>query len=140
MIMRWGVMAVASLTLGGCFSGMQPSLLTLRTINAPVMLSPVDRIGGGTPTPKQKVGDFDGESVSMQAHSEYSSGTMVTTVDETKVNNVQVIVEAARALAAAGPGALIQITKLRVWSRGWPAGVKNTVYIEGDVVRMGAGP
>jgi hypothetical protein len=128
------LLALVALPLVGCFSGMQPSLMTLQSVKKPVMLTPVDRIGGGAPLPSQKTGEFEGESVALFTHSESYEGA---TVDRTKIDNVQVVVDAQKALAQAGPDSEIKVTTLRAWARGWPAGVKNTVHIEGDVVTMG---
>ena len=129
------ILALLATPLAGCFSGFQPSLLTLHGLPKPVMLSRVDRIGGGAPLPAQKTGDFEGESVSMQSSSEDANYRYTYT----KVDNVQVRTDAQIALAKAGPDGDIRITTMRAWARGWPAGVKNTVYLQGDVMSVGGG-
>jgi len=134
---RTGGLALAFLAtpLAGCFSGFQPSLLTMQGIKKPIMLTPVDRIGGGAPLPTQKVGEYEGESISI--HTEHEDSQYRYSF--TKVNNVQAIVDAQKALAKTGPNGAIKVNTLRAWARGWPAGVKNTVYIDGDVVNVGGG-
>jgi hypothetical protein len=132
-------LAAGSLALAGCFGGMSPSLITFQGIKRPIMLSSVDRIGGGAPMPVTKVSEVEGQSVALFTSSTSSNGTTTTTTDVTKINNVEVFTDVVKGLEEAGPQSQIQITTLRAWARGWPTGVKNTVYIQGDVVRSGGG-
>lgn len=126
-------LALLATPLAGCFSGFQPSLLTMHGVKKPIMLSTTDRIGGGAPLSTQKAGEFEGESVSM--HSESEDSMYRYTYD--RVDNVQVVTNAQTALGKGGENSEIRVTTLRAWARGWPAGVKNTVYVEGDVVNVG---
>jgi hypothetical protein len=129
------LLALAVAPLAGCFAGFQPSLLTLHGLQKPVMLTSVDRIGGGAALATQKAGAFEGESVSIMTQSQDQNYSY----SYEKVNNVEVVADAQKALDLGGPDSEIKVTTLRAWARGWPAGVKNTVYIQGDVVKVGGG-
>jgi hypothetical protein len=128
--------------LAACVGHLQPERATFQGIPRPIMLSGVDRIGGGAPAPARRVAGFDGEAVSLVAHSESRTETATTvtttTTDTTLVNNVDLYNAAIEALQP-GPDLAIVITKLRPWARGYISFIKNTVMIEGDVVVVGGG-
>lgn len=133
-----GLFAVA-----GCFGTLQPVSATFQGMNNPVLLGPVDRIGGAAPAPARKVGDFEGQASSVFANNEYhsTSGNISYTTTETvsRRDESQIQVDALKALSVAGGQGDIRVTTLRTWARGWPTGTKNTVYVEGDVVDVGGG-
>ena len=127
--------------VAGCVGHLQPSVATFAGIPSPIMLSKVDRIGGGALAPVHKVAEFEGEAVSLYAHSETRTedATTITTtsIDTMRVNNAELYNAAAAALQAV-PNASIMITKLRPWASGYLSFVKNTVLVEGLVVLVGA--
>jgi hypothetical protein len=131
----WGLLVSSVLT--GCFGRLQPVTASFRGVPRPMMLSKVTRIGGGTPAARERVGGFEGEAVSMYAESESRSreGNFIVTTrtQSTIIDNVTLYNAAIRALERA-PDAVIRITLLRPWSRGFVSFVRSTVKIEGDVV------
>jgi hypothetical protein len=139
---RW-LLAGASLAVTGCFGTLQPVSATFQGMNNPVLLGPIDRIGGGSSAPARKVGDFEGEASSVFAQNQYhsTSGNISYETTETvsRRDASQIQVDALKALSVVGGQGEIRVTTLRTWARGWPTGTKNTVYVEGDVVDVGGG-
>lgn len=119
--------------LGGCVGHMKPVAAHFDGIQQPMMLGSLDRIGGGAPLPVTKAGEFEGEATAVYAQS--SNSTSTTTYDA--INNLDIYVDAQKALTTAGPGSEIRITTLRNWSKGFISIVKSTVVVEGDVVKVG---
>jgi hypothetical protein len=137
------LLAGALLTAAGCFGTIKPVSATFQGMNNPVLLGPVDRIGGAAPTRAHKVGDFEGEASSVFAQNQYhrTSGNITYETTETvnRRDESQIQIDALKALSVVGGQGDIRVTTLRTWARGWPTGTKNTVYVEGDVVEVGGG-
>jgi hypothetical protein len=126
------LLAVCSPALAGCFGTFQPATATFETVDKPVLLGPIDRIGGGAALKTHHVSDYEGEAISLSAHSE----TATTTTDTTVIDNVSMVKEARDKLGNAGPTSDIRVTKLRPWAKGYVSFVKNTVLVEGNVVTI----
>lgn len=129
---RRKLLALAPLLLAGCVAHMSPSTANFSGIKRPMMLGNLDRIGGGAPLPSQKVGEFEGKSVA--AFSQTHSGGYETTTN--LVNNLDIFVDAGKAMVLGGPLAEIRVTTLRTWAFGYLCCLKNTVYVVGDVVSV----
>jgi hypothetical protein len=124
---------------GGCLGHFQPAAASFEGISQPVMLGSVDRIGGGAPLPTTKTGDFEGESTAIYSRSTSTTGNIETTTTRDMTNNLQITLDAQKALQNAGPDGGIRVTTLRPWSKGFIVIVKSTVVVEGDVVKVGGG-
>lgn len=131
----WGVVAAA--VLAGCVGRLQPVTASFRGVPRPMMLSNVTRIGGGHAESRERVGSFEGEAVSMysQSESRQRQGNYIVTTSRTTtmIDNVALFNAAMSALERA-PNAVIRITLLRPWARGFVSFVKSSVLVEGDVV------
>lgn len=121
--------------LAGCFGHMKPTSSYFQNVEAPVLLGPVDRIGGGPALATKKVGGYEGEAVAVLAQSE-SGGYRTTTDIE---NNAGMARGAARALEGVDNGD-IRVGTLRAWSYGYISLMKSTVYVGGSVVKVGGAP
>ena len=133
------LLAVAPALLAGCVGHMSPAVATFHGINQPMMLGSLDRIGGGAPLPVRTVGEFEGKSDAHFSQTSSTTGNMTTTTTENWANNLDIYVNAVAALKLGGPAADIRVTTLRTWALGYLCCMHNTVYIQGDVVNVGAG-
>ncbi len=133
------LLAVAPALLAGCIAHMSPATATFDHIEQPMVLGNVDRIGGGAPLAARTVGEFEGKSSAHFSNTEHTAGNMTYSVTESSFNNLDIYVNAVNALKLGGPDADIRVTTLRTWSIGYLCCMHNTVYIQGDVVNVGAG-
>ncbi len=133
------LLAVAPALLAGCVAHMSPAVATFQGIDQPMMLGNLDRIGGGAPLTARTVGAFEGKSDAHFSQTKSTSGNMTTTTTENFVNNLEIYENAVAALKLGGPTADIRVTTLRTWALGYLCCMHNTVYIQGDVVNVGAG-
>jgi hypothetical protein len=125
---------MAAPVIGGCIAHLSPATGALPAVDQPVLLGPVDHIGGGPAFATTKVREFDGE-----AKASFGSSTSGgTTTDVTIINNAELNHDALAALSGTGENADIRVTTLRAWGWGYIVKIKNTVYVAGDVVTVGA--
>ena len=138
--LHWSkLLAVAPALLAGCVAHMSPAVATFDGIVQPMVLGNMDRIGGGAPLAVRTVGEFEGKSDAHFSQTSQTSGNITTTTTEKWANNLEIYENAATALKLGGPNADIRVTTLRTWALGYICCMHNTVYIQGDVVNVGAG-
>lgn len=128
MIRKQLLLAPACAFVAGCFGTLQPSTATFEGVNRPVLLGPVDRIGGGSALPTRAVGDYEGEAESFVASDDHS-----TTLAE---DNASLVHAAVELLDKAGPDGDLRVTKVRAWAWGYIRIIKNKVLIKGNVVAV----
>lgn len=124
----------------GCVGYVKPATGILQGIHQPVLLTPVDRLGGGKPLPTRQVGEYEGQAEAFFAQSSHQSVNYQVTVTHDVTDNTGLAVGALKALADKGPQADIRLTTVRTRSYGWPTGIKSRVYAEGVVVLVGEKP
>ena len=120
--------------LAGCVGYVKPATGILQGIRQPVLLTPVDRLGGGKPLPTREVGHFEGQAEALFTQSTSQSGGYQVTTTHDSTDNTGLSVGAINALADKGDKADIRLTTIRARSYGWPTGIKSRVYAEGVVV------
>jgi hypothetical protein len=133
------LLAVAPALLAGCVGHMSPAIATFHGINQPMILGSVDRIGAGAPLAVRTVGEFEGKSDAHFSNTSQRSGNLTITTTENWANSLEIYENAVTALKLGGPNADIRVTTLRTWALGYLCCMHNTVYIQGDVVNVGAG-
>lgn len=126
---------VAGALLAGCFGTLQPATANLKGFDRPVLLGPVDRIGGGARLPTRHVAGYEGEATAHFARSE--SGGTVT--ESQGFDNLTMVKKAAGKLDQAGPDGELRVTKVRAWGKGFISVIKNSVLVEGEVVAVEGG-
>jgi hypothetical protein len=133
------LLAVAPALLAGCVAHMSPAVATFQGIEQPMVLGSMDRIGGGAPLAVRTVGDFEGKADAHFSKTDQTVGNMTYTTTERWANSTTIYNNAIKALQLGGPAADIRVTTLRTWSIGYLCCMHNSVYIQGDVVNVGAG-
>jgi hypothetical protein len=129
------LLALASTLVTGCFGTLQPATATFKGLTRPVLLGPVDRIGGGPALPTRHVAGYDGEATAHYARSE--SGGMVS--ESQGFDNLTMVKDAVGKLDQAGPAGDLRVRKVRAWAKGFITMVKNSVRVEGSVVAVEGG-
>ena len=129
-----------AMALAGCIGHIKPATATLQGIHNPVLIGPVDRIGGGKPFTTKQVGDYEGQSEALLAHSSSTSGGYTTTRTTDITDNTGPIVAAVQALEGKGESADIRLSTIRARSYGYLVVAKSRVYLEGSVVLVGDKP
>ena len=118
---------------------------SLRGVPLPILLGPVDRVGGGTPLPVTKVFEFDGEASRhfMQGSYSTTAGNMVTTTSwqEEHWSGDDAIKAAAWRATKGDLSKDIHVTKLKAknYVIFFGTAVKAYVAVEGDVMSPGGG-
>jgi len=79
-----------------CTGHLQPATGMLRGIQQPVMLSAVDRLGGGPPLRTTVVAEYEAEARASQTQSTSRSGGYETTTTTTILDNTPLAVEAVK--------------------------------------------
>jgi hypothetical protein len=120
----------SSLTLGGCFGNLTPATATMAGLSAPVLLGPVDRVGGGKPLATKTLREFEATSRHLQTHSE-SGGYSI----DTEIAESSLAPEAEYAVRGSDYKD-IRLTEVKPQAVGWFVGVKARVDVEGDVVQV----
>ena len=128
-------LAVVGGLVTGCFGTLQPATASFQGVQQPVLLGPVDRIGGGPALPTRKVSGYSGSASALFARSETS--TQVTEV--TAFDNLTMVKDAVAKLGPVGAGGDLRVTQVRVWAKGFISFIKNTVRVKGNVVAVGGG-
>jgi hypothetical protein len=129
-------LACACVLLAGCFGSLQPATATYQGVLRPVLLGPVDRIGGGPALPTERIASYEGEASAHFARSE----TQTHVTESQGFDNLTMVVVAVEKLEKVGPSGDIRITQLRAWARGYISFIKNEVRIQGTVVSVGRAP
>lgn len=128
-------LAIAGGLVTGCFGTLQPATASFQGVQQPVLLGPVDRIGGGPALSTRRVSSYAGSATALFARSESS-----THVTETNAfDNLTMVKVAVAKLDPVGPGGDLRVTQVRVWAKGFISFIKNTVRIKGNVVAVGGG-
>ena len=138
--LHWSkLLAVAPALLAGCVAHMSPAVATFEGIQQPMVLGSMDRIGGGAPLAVRTVGDFEGKADAHFSKTNSTVGNVTYSTTESYANSATIYKNADTALKLGGPSADIRVTTLRTWSIGYLCCMHNSVYIQGDVVNVGAG-
>ena len=130
--LRLALGTLVVVTCVGCVGHLKPATASFPGVQAPVLLGPVDRIGGGAPLEKTRVRGFSGEAVASLSQS--TSGGYTTTTDIT--NNAAIVVKAVKALADVANGD-IRVSEIRARAWGYISVVKTTVHVSGKVYEVG---
>ncbi len=125
------VMLVAPVSfLTGCFGHLSPAQASMGRVEAPVLLGPVDHVGGGPPLAFEKTGDFEASAKHINTHSEDANYTYDTEIVESDTN--------AQAEYATRGDAFkdIRLTEIKPQAVGVLVSSKSRVDLYGDVVRV----
>jgi hypothetical protein len=133
------LLVVAPALLAGCVAHMSPAVAKFDGIEQPMMLGSMDRIGGGAPLAVRTVGEFEGKADAHFSKTDQTVGNTTYSTTESWSNSREIYKNAVKALELGGPSADIRVTTLRTWAIGYLCCMHNTVYIQGDVVNVGAG-
>jgi hypothetical protein len=117
-----------ALVFGGCFGHLTPATATMSGLDAPVLLGPVDRVGGGKPLATKKVREFEATSKHVFTHSESGGYSTDTEIQESSLAGE------AEYATRGGPYKDIRLTEVKPQAVGVISGVKARVDVEGDVV------
>jgi hypothetical protein len=126
------------LALGGCFGHLTRATATMSGLEAPVLLGPVDRIGGGKPLPTKTLREFEATSKHVFTQGESGGYSISTEISESSL-------AAEAEYATRGNNYKdIRLTEIKPQAVGMISGVKARVDVEGDVVQVqtskGKGP
>lgn len=127
------LLGAGAVLLSGCFGRLSPAGASVGGFRQPVLLGPVDRIGGTEPRVVEKVGTYD--AVSKAAFSQRSDSRYQYTIET--VDETEPYTHAVRALAGKGERADLRLKMIRAWSRGYFFGLSNKVALEADAVLVG---
>ena len=119
-----------SLALSGCFGHLTPATATMSGLAAPVLLGPVDRVGGGKPLPVKTLREFEATSKHVFSHSE-SGGYSV----DTEISESSLAAEAEYATRGSSYKD-IRLSEIKPQAVGVISSVKARVDVEGDVVQL----
>ena len=114
----------------GCFGHITPAKATMAGLDAPVMLGPVDHVGGGRALASSKVGEFEATAKHTLTNSD--SGNYTVSVD---INESSLGAEAEYATRNDNYKD-IRLTEVKPQSVGFISRVKSRVDVEGDVVKV----
>jgi hypothetical protein len=128
------------MALAGCIGHFKPATGTLQGIHNPVLVGPIDRLGGGKPLATKQVGEYEGQAEALLAQSSSTSGGWTTTTTTDMTDNTGPVVAAVQALAGKGETADIRLSTIRARSYGYLVFIKSRVYLEGSVVLVGDKP
>ena len=118
------------LPLCGCFGHLTPAGATMAGIDAPVLLGPVDHVGGGKPLTTSKLKDFEATAKHSFTHSESGGYSTDTEISESSLS------QEAEYATRNDKYADIRLTEVKPQTVGFISGVKSRVDIEGDVVKV----
>ena len=117
----------------GCFGHITPAEATMAGIEAPVLLGPVDHVGGGAPLKVEELRDFEATSRHLASHSE--SGGYSTDIRIVELDMRQEAEYATRGDSRKE----IRLTEVKPQADGVLVSVKARVDVEGQVVRVSGG-
>ncbi|HEY2407338.1 MAG TPA: hypothetical protein VGI10_15110 [Polyangiaceae bacterium] len=121
--------ALAISLLPSCFGHLTPAVASAH-IDAPMLLGPVDHVGGGAALQTQPVREFESTSKHTFTHSD--NGTITVDADMRESN-----VSQEAAYATRGDRQLdIRLTEIKPQAVGVWTGIKARVDLEGQVVRV----
>jgi len=123
-------LAPLGLLAAGCFGHLTPAGATMGGLEAPVLLGPVDHVGGGKPLASDKTGEFEGTAKHSFTHSESNGYSTDTDMSESSLG--------AEAEYATRNDKYkdIRLTEVKPQAVGFISGVKARVDVEGDVVKV----
>ena len=116
--------------LAGCFGHLTPAGASMAGLSAPVLLGPVDHVGGGKPLATTKIKDF--EATAKHSFTNSQSDGYSTTVE---ISESSLSAEAEYATRN-DKYADIRLTEVKPQAVGFISGVKSRVDVEGDVIRV----
>src|SRR5450631_3309670 len=116
--------------LAGCFGHLTPAGATMAGLDAPVLLGPVDHVGGGKPLTTSSVGEFEATSKHAFTNSE-SGGYSYTVRSEESSMGAE-----AEYATRNDKYKDIRLTEVKPQAVGFISGVKSRVDVEGDVVKV----
>lgn len=125
---QWALLALPLLT--GCFGHLTPAGATMAGLDAPVLLGPVDHVGGGAQLTTSKVGEF--EATAKHAFTNSESGGYSVSVDSSESSLGAEAEYATRNDSYKD----IRLTEVKPQAVGFVSGVKSRVDVEGDVVKV----
>jgi len=129
--------AVAATALGGCA---EPTTLHVVSCPNPVLLGPVDRVGGHRAAPAKRVGKIDEEvSVSASATSSTQNGVTTTTASASSKEAIAVSHELlVHTEGRANRDVRVKKLPVGAWAYVWrgAAGASQWVGIKADVVEV----
>ncbi len=99
-------------------------------IEAPVLLGPVDRVGGGTPLKVEELRDFEATSRHLASHSESGGYSTDITIVESDMR------QEAEYATRGDSRKEIRLTEVKPQAVGVLVSVKARVDVEGRVVRV----
>jgi hypothetical protein len=117
-------------SLSACFGHLTPAEATMAAVEAPVLLGPVDRVGGGKPLPYEKTGEYEATSKHSFSHQESGGYSYDTQIIESETN------QEAEYATRGDRYKDIRLTEVKPQAVGVIAVVKARVDGEGDVVRV----
>jgi hypothetical protein len=116
--------------LAGCFGHLTPAGATMAGLDAPVLLGPIDHVGGGKPLTTSRVGEF--EATAKHVVTNNDSGGYTYTVDSSESSMGAEAEYATRNDKYKD----IRLTEVKPQAVGVISGVKSRVDVEGDVVKV----
>jgi hypothetical protein len=118
------------LGLAGCFGHLTPAEATMSGLEAPVLLGPIDHVGGGKPLSSEKVGEFEATAKHVASHSESGGYSIDTDISESSLG------PEAEYATRNDKYKDIRLTEVKPQAVGVISSVKARVDVEGDVVKV----